>query len=155
MTKELAVELAPNKIRVNSVSPGVIQDVHKHMEWTVRLLHEPYATDLRKEFENRTETDMVGQQPLLMVGHGHDVGMACYYLCSPAARFVTGADILIDGGKSMEMREYEPRFLSGGVSLWKSLRARLSALPEEAWKDEKPKWLLAAKKAQAAAAATE
>lgn len=152
MTKELAVELAPNKIRVNSVSPGVIPDPHKHMEWTVRFLHEPYASDIRKEFANRVETDMVGQQPLFMVGHGHDVGMACYYLCSPAARFVTGADILIDGGKSMEMRDSEPRFMNGAVSIWKSLRARMLALPEEAWKQEKPKWLLAAKTAQAAAA---
>ena len=152
MTRELAVELAPHKIRVNSVSPGVISDFHKHLDWAVRFLHEPYAAQIKVEFEERTKSDLVGSQPLAMVGHGHDVGMACYYLCSPAARFVTGSDILVDGGKLMEMPDAEPRFFRGQISTWKALRLRLLELPEEAWKQEKPKWLTAIKDKVAATA---
>ena len=146
MTKELAVELAPQKIRVNSVSPGVIPTSYSWLNWVIGSLNEPFATAIRAEVEPLINNDVVGSQPLARVGHGHDVGMACYYLCSPAARFVTGIDILVDGGKLMEMPESEPRFYHGQVSVWKTLRIRLLALPDEAWKAEKPQWLLKLKK---------
>ncbi len=149
MTRELAVELAPYNIRVNSVSPGVIPNTNHRLDWTKRFLREPYATQIAEEFRGRMENDPVGSQPLRMVGHGHDIAMACYYLCSPAARFVTGIDITVDGGKLLEMHEAEPRFYQGRMPYWKEFRLRLLELPDEAWQAERPKWLQRFREAQA------
>lgn len=141
MTQELAVELAPHNIRVNTVSPGMIANTSARTAWLVSLLHEPYASEFKAQFEPVAETATMTAQPLKMVGHGHDIGMACYYLCTPAARFVTGEDIRVDGGKMLEMHEAEPRLRQGQPSFWHSLRQHVTALPDEAWKGEKPKWL--------------
>ena len=150
MTRELAVELAPRNIRVNSVSPGFIPKTNHRLEWMNRHLAEPYISQLRNEFEPQLNTQGYTAQPLQMTGHGHDIGMACYYLSSPAARFVTGIDIMVDGGKTIEMPQAEPRFAAMN-SIHQALRARLLELPEEAWIGEKPQWvqqLLATKKSQ-------
>jgi NAD(P)-dependent dehydrogenase (short-subunit alcohol dehydrogenase family) len=152
MSRELAVELAPHNIRVNSVSPGAIPHPRRRIDDLFALLHEPYSSQIRNEFGPRMAQMGRNIQPLRMTGHGHDIAMACYYLCSPAARFVTGADLLVDGGKSMEMHEAEPRFHGGQMSIWKQLRMTLLALPDDAWIGEKPKWLLRHRKAQTAKA---
>ena len=107
MTKELAVELAPHGIRINSVSPGVIPNPRMRLQWLMEHLHEPWASEVKAEFLPKLDEVGVNAQPIQMSGHGHDVGMACYYLCTPAARFVTGEDILVDGGKLMEMHDAE------------------------------------------------
>ena len=143
MTKEMAVELAPHNIRVNSVSPGAIPHVGRRGLWMKTLLNEPWASQFASEVESHHE-DFPQMQPLQQVGHGHDVGMACYYLCTPAARFITGEDILVDGGKLMEMRDIEPRFHHAGSekpSHWHDMKRRLLELPGNAWKGEKPVWL--------------
>jgi NAD(P)-dependent dehydrogenase (short-subunit alcohol dehydrogenase family) len=146
MTKELAVELAPRKIRVNSVSPGIIPSSGR-IDWLCKQLHEPYSSQFRAEFEPHMAEWMSTSQPLTMIGHGHDVGLACYYLCTPAARFVTGEDIRVDGGKHLEMHEGEPRFYNNQPVFFKRVRMHLTGLPEEAWKGEKPRWLRAKPKA--------
>lgn len=141
MTKELAVELAPYNIRINSVSPGSIPNPNNRMQWLLDQLNEPYRTQVAEEFIPKLDTAGNGMQPLQRTGHGHDVGMACYYLCTPAARFVTGEDILVDGGKLHEMHEGEPRFWNQNQSFYKQLRAKLLSFPDSAWKGEQPKWL--------------
>ncbi len=141
MTRELSVELAPSNIRVNSVSPGLIPNINHRMDWMMHHLNEPYATQIKEEFGPRLETASVWAQPLQLTGHGHDIGMACYYLCSPAARFVTGTDIVVDGGKQLEMPEMEQRFHNSPPAVYKAMRQRVFELPESAWKGEKPRWL--------------
>lgn len=81
-TKSLALELAGDAITVNSISPG------------------PVATDMNKTVRddpaaNKLFTDNI---PLGRWGRADEVaGLACY-LCSEQAGFITGADIVIDGG---------------------------------------------------------
>jgi NAD(P)-dependent dehydrogenase (short-subunit alcohol dehydrogenase family) len=153
MTQELAVELAPDGIRVNSVSPGLIPNPNRRQDRVVNHLHEPWASEIKNEIETMFPPDKQSRfQPLPHIGHGHDIGMACYYLCTPAARFVTGIDICVDGGKLLEMHEAEPRFTQNRSGRWRLLREKLLSLPEEAWKDF-PHWLKPFREAQKAAEA--
>lgn len=87
LTKNQAVELAPRGIRVNSVSPG----------WT---WSDPLArmTGGSREAADRAAATT---QPLGRAGDAQEVGAAVVFLCSPAASFITGADLPVDGGYSM------------------------------------------------------
>lgn len=87
LTKNQAVELAPRGIRVNSVSPGwTWSDPLERMSSGSRQLADRAAT--------RT-------QPLGRAGDAEEVGAAVLFLCSPAASFITGADLPVDGGYAM------------------------------------------------------
>ena len=79
LTKCLAVEWAPYKIRVNGISPGYIE--------TDMLGNDPaiHAHWLKKT-------------PLKTFGKPEHIADLAIYLSSPKAQFVTGADWLIDGG---------------------------------------------------------
>jgi NAD(P)-dependent dehydrogenase (short-subunit alcohol dehydrogenase family) len=82
MTKAMAVELAPKKIRVNSIGPTFI----------LTPLTEPFFED--KAFRE----DTLRRIPRGEVGEPQDVMGAVVFLASPAAALVTGAALLIDGG---------------------------------------------------------
>ena len=82
----LAVELASKNIRVNCISPGVIiTNINKN----ARHIADP---EQRKELENKH---------LLGLGETTDISNACIYLLSNGARWVTGQNIIIDGGYSV------------------------------------------------------
>jgi NAD(P)-dependent dehydrogenase (short-subunit alcohol dehydrogenase family) len=87
LTKNQAAELAPRGIRVNSVSPG----------WT---WSDPLArmTGGSREIADRAAA---ATQPLGRAGEAEEVGAAVVFLCSPAASFITGTDLAVDGGFSM------------------------------------------------------
>ncbi len=85
LTQTLSVEMAPLAIRVNSVSPG------------------PIPTEVFLEFTNLTEADIpnMGKQfgvPLGRVGSPEDIAPAVVYLASDASSWMTGQDIVINGG---------------------------------------------------------
>lgn len=81
-TKALAVELAPQGIRVNSVAPTFIEtDMTRPM----------FA---REAFQQEVQSKI----PLGQVGQPQDVVGAVVFLASPAARMITGASLLVDGG---------------------------------------------------------
>ncbi|MBS2550274.1 SDR family oxidoreductase [Catenulispora sp. NL8] len=82
LTRQLADELGPRGIRVNSVSPGMILTgmTRDH------LAHAEH----RDQITERT--------PLRRVGAAEDIGYAVLYLASDLSAFVTGTDILVDGG---------------------------------------------------------
>jgi NAD(P)-dependent dehydrogenase (short-subunit alcohol dehydrogenase family) len=81
-TKALALELAPEKITVNGISPGPCAT-----EMNTALLQNP---ELNREFTSRI--------PLGRWGKVEEIGQLALYLCLEEAGFITGTDILIDGG---------------------------------------------------------
>jgi len=78
-----AYELAPLGIRVNALSPGIT------------------ATPLALESNPEVFEEMAATVPLGRAGEPDDMAAAALYLCSPAARFVTGANLVVDGGESL------------------------------------------------------
>jgi NAD(P)-dependent dehydrogenase (short-subunit alcohol dehydrogenase family) len=87
LTRNLAVELAPEGIRVVSVSPA----------WT-------WSPSLEQLANGSIEhADRVGEplHPLGRVGRGGEIAQAVVFLCSEAASWITGADIPVDGGFSI------------------------------------------------------
>jgi NAD(P)-dependent dehydrogenase (short-subunit alcohol dehydrogenase family) len=82
LTKALAVAWAPEGIRVNAIAPGWIAT-----EFTRGLV----------EDEARSAT-ILARTPMGRWGSPADIGGAVVYLCSEAARFVTGTILPIDGG---------------------------------------------------------
>lgn len=88
MTKGMAVELAPDKIRVNALCPVLAE------------------TGLLEEFmgvedtpENRTA--FLATIPLGRLGRPSDVAGAALYLCSDDAEFITGVSLEVDGGRGV------------------------------------------------------
>ncbi len=88
LTHALAVSLAARHIRVNAISPGWI-DVSG---W--KKGHPPPAR--LRESDHR-------QHPAGRVGEPGDIAAACLYLCSPGAGFVTGTNLIVDGGMTIKM----------------------------------------------------
>lgn len=82
LTKAMAVELAPQKIRVNSVAPTFIET-----PMTKPMLENP-------EFRAFVH-QMI---PMQKIGKPQDVANAVLYLASPASDMVTGHSLLVDGG---------------------------------------------------------
>ena len=80
--KALALELAPEKITVNGISPGVCDT-----EINAPLMNNP---ELKASFLARIPAGRWGQPS--------EIAAAALYLCSEAAGFVTGTDLVIDGG---------------------------------------------------------
>ena len=81
-TRALALELAPEKITVNGLSPGPVAT-----EMNIPLIQNP---ELNQQFISRI--------PLGRWGKVEEVGQLAVYLCSEEASFITGTDVLIDGG---------------------------------------------------------
>jgi len=82
MTRALALELAPEGITCNGISPG------------------PFATEMNRPLiENReANAQFLANIPLARWGKVEEIGQLAVYLCSEEAGFITGTDILIDGG---------------------------------------------------------
>ena len=82
LTRALALELVQEKITVNGISPG------------------PFATEMNQPIIQNPELNaqFVAKIPAGRWGRLEEVGQLAVYLCSEAASFITGTDILIDGG---------------------------------------------------------
>jgi NAD(P)-dependent dehydrogenase (short-subunit alcohol dehydrogenase family) len=83
LSRGLAMALAPDAVRSNTVCPGTVD---------TPLVESIYAED-----PQRREA-MIARTPLRRLGTPADVAEACLYLLSDAASFVTGSDLTIDGG---------------------------------------------------------
>lgn len=82
-TKSLALELAGKKIRVNCVLPGVVE--------TPMSATAVYA-------QNAEAYDKIKSYHPLGLGNPEDVANACAFLVSDAARWITGTNLIVDGG---------------------------------------------------------
>jgi len=95
LTRAMAVDCAADGIRVNSISPG---SVHTPLlEFSAREL----ATDGNSVDEMIAE--FAASHPVGRVGTPADISAMIAYLCSDVAGFVTGADMLVDGGLTSQL----------------------------------------------------
>jgi 3-oxoacyl-[acyl-carrier protein] reductase len=83
-TRALAVELAPRKIRVNGVSPGVIE------------------TDMSADVREQSGDAVISRILLRRYGRPEEIAYAVWFLASAYAGYVTGQIFGIDGGFKME-----------------------------------------------------
>jgi 2-keto-3-deoxy-L-fuconate dehydrogenase len=89
LTKGIALEAAPYGVRVNSISPGVVES-----EFLARKFETPEeGTEVQKSFAYL--------HPVGRVGKPDDIAQAALFLVSDKASWITGTDIIVDGGYSI------------------------------------------------------
>ena len=93
MMKSIAQEVAPDRIRVNSICPGAIRTPINTSAWNTA---EAYS-------------DLMTLVPYQRIGEPEDIGRMCVFLASDMADYMTGANVYIDGGMTLY-----PGFASGG-----------------------------------------
>jgi NAD(P)-dependent dehydrogenase (short-subunit alcohol dehydrogenase family) len=92
LSKVVAVQYAPKGIRVNCVLPG---QLHTPMVET-RLARQRAGGDVEALLKSRLK-----RIPLGFAGDGRDTANAVLFLASDEARFITGAEIVVDGGMTV------------------------------------------------------
>lgn len=92
MTKSAAIECATLglKVRVNSVHPGIID--------TDMMAGAVKATQREGEDEAAARARMARSHPMGRVGEAQDIANAVCYLCSDQSAFMTGSEMVVDGG---------------------------------------------------------
>lgn len=81
LTKSTAVQYGPEGIRCNSVHPGIIE------------------TDMTEEMLDSVGREQwLARTPLRIIANAHDVALGVLYLASDESRYVTGSELVIDGG---------------------------------------------------------
>lgn len=86
MVRSLATEVSGQGVRVNAVAPGWIDS---------DMLRQALSDDPERAKK------ALGRTPMNRLGEPQDIGWAATYLCSPAAKFVTGVVLPVDGGASI------------------------------------------------------
>jgi gluconate 5-dehydrogenase len=86
MVRTLAVEAGSYGVRVNAIAPG----------WIDSAMSRKALDD-----DPARKAKILGRTPLGRLGDAEDIGSAAVYLCSPAAKFVTGVVLPVDGGISI------------------------------------------------------
>ena len=89
LSKVVAVEYASKKVRVNTVVPG---QLHTPLV-EARLAGQRSGGDVESLLKQRLK-----RIPLGFMGNGHDTANAAVFLASEEARFITGTEIIVDGG---------------------------------------------------------
>jgi NAD(P)-dependent dehydrogenase (short-subunit alcohol dehydrogenase family) len=79
LTRNMAAELAP-AIRVNSIAPGLVK------------------TDMAKVLWEKHEASISARLPMKRLGEPEDIADAALFLCSDAASWITGVNLVVDGG---------------------------------------------------------
>ncbi len=91
LTKTLSQELGADNIRVNSILPGITN--------TERITHLNQARAQKNNTSIETEMEKIASDiPLGRIGTPEEFANAAVFLCSPAAGFITGVALAVDGG---------------------------------------------------------
>jgi glucose 1-dehydrogenase len=93
MMKSIAQELAPHRIRVNSIGPGAIRTAINTAAWSTPEAYEA----------------LMKLVPYKRIGEPEDIGHAAVWLASDAADYVNGTTLFVDGGMTLY-----PGFSTGG-----------------------------------------
>jgi glucose 1-dehydrogenase len=93
MLKRIALEVAPYRIRVNSVCPGAIRTPINTSAWSTPEAYEALMTLI----------------PYKRIGEPDDIGRVAVFLASDQADYINGASIFVDGGMTLY-----PGFATGG-----------------------------------------
>jgi NAD(P)-dependent dehydrogenase (short-subunit alcohol dehydrogenase family) len=89
LIRSLAIEWGPDGILCNTIAPGPIDGTE----------------GVKRLYEDTGEAAVLtANLPLGRLGRGEDVAQAVLYLCSDAASFVTGTDLVVDGGRQRGQR---------------------------------------------------
>lgn len=86
VVRTLAAEWGPRGVRVNAIAPGWIDSA------MMRKAVDP---------DPERKAKILGRTPLGRFGEAEDIGRAATFLCSPSAKFITGACLPVDGGASI------------------------------------------------------
>lgn len=86
MVRTLAVETGAHGVRVNAIAPG----------WIDSAMSRKALDD-----DPARKAKILGRTPLGRLGESEDIGLAAVYLSSPAAKFITGVVLPVDGGISI------------------------------------------------------
>jgi glucose 1-dehydrogenase len=93
MMKSMAQELAPHRIRINSIGPGAIRTPINTAAWSTPEAYEA----------------LMKLVPYKRIGEAEDIGRAAVWLASDAADYVNGTTLFVDGGMTLY-----PGFATGG-----------------------------------------
>lgn len=83
LTRSAAIEYAPRGVRINAICPGTIE--------TPMVQHMLETGDLDRD-------EFVNAQPIGRLGRAEEIAAAVLFLCSPAASFIVGTALPVDGG---------------------------------------------------------
>ena len=86
MVRILASEVSRHGVRINAIAPGWIESA---------MMRQALSGDPARQAK------ILDRTPMGRFGEAQDIGWAAVYLCSPAARFVTGVVLPVDGGVSI------------------------------------------------------
>lgn len=93
LTQQMAIEWGAQGIRVNAIAPGLI-----NAGMGAPIYADPQARAARE-----------GAVPLGRLGSGDDIANVVAFLCSPDASYITGQNLLVDGGVTMSVISRLPR----------------------------------------------
>ena len=86
LAKSLAFHWAGHNVTINSVAPGTIDTAGVH--------EEEFAASDKDNYEQMA----IDAIPAKRLGQADETAALCLFLCSPAARYINGADLVVDGG---------------------------------------------------------
>ena len=83
LSRNVAVEWAPDRIRVNTVLPG------------------PIDTEGMNVYPPEAQAKMAASNPMMRLGDVQDIAEACVYLSASSGKFITGETLIVDGGHQL------------------------------------------------------